>query len=526
MSTFLFEWPMLVEAALLGTARRTPDLTPLATELGLSGEGSTPESRLLELAALATNYRWAGDEPARLPLPPLPVCLPETQAYMPDAALRILDQLLADKEPNRRLVGQWTRKCRERGWILPPDRLTTLLSRRKQGEFEVDPVEVKAIMGNRGVWLGQFNPDWAFEPDLTPEEEWHEGRRTVRDLALYAIRKTDPARALALLAQTWPTESLKERKSLLNTMLPGLSAADIPFLEGVRAELVSVKKPKPLQTEMLMHVTELLLAIPESGLVAEVVGQLRAYFKTPTGLLNKLMQKIDKRLELPTRFDHFLEPKYIESFGFDALESHTEAERISSWFVSLLMRLHPAVWPLLLDDPQTRPVPFLMRQAIFKDEHEVVLRVLEEIVVNFKRADWVADLLPYKKDVQNWPKLLALLPADEQQTLILKEFSLTGQLGEHQYLTAEEAAPWSLPFSEAIWTNLGESWMKSPYQPLHGAERQFFRDAVAVVHPQLTPKAEALLLPHIPEAHQHACREKLINPFLRWLDLREQIENL
>ncbi|GAB3688584.1 hypothetical protein GCM10027592_03750 [Spirosoma flavus] len=516
-------WQALVETALLGTERKSFDPAQLPVELQSSKATSSPEQALLQTAALATNYLWAGYEPADLALPDMPICEPETHPYAPKEAMQILAKLVDEPAPNRRLLKKWVDRCQNRNWILPPDSLCNLLARHKNGTIEVDPDALYHIIGNRGKWLGQINTDWSYEAPKTPEETWEEQNGS-QALALYEIRLAQPTKARVLLEEKWDQQPLKEKKLLLSALNPGLSLEDEPFLEKLRIDLLSVKKPKTVQIEHFQLVSELLLAIPGSALFQEVVGQLRPYFKANKGIFQRLVGKSETALVLPIHFDDFFNEASMKKLGVEINADLSEQLLILSWFATLLIKVHPDCWAIILNDKKLRPVPFFMRQSWPEGERDAIAQVLAQMVRRFKRTDWVADLLPHKSAITEWPALLALLSPDEQQRLIPIEFDLTNVYGNYQFLTDEEATQWSLAFSEYVWEAIVKTWIKTPY--LQGAERQFVRDAVAVIHPDILTNAQAAADRYLSGHQQYTFNEQVLTPLNRWLNLRRRINEL
>ncbi len=188
-------------------------------------------------------------------------------------------------------------------------------------------------------------------------------------------------------------------------------------------------------------------------------------------------------MELPAQFDGFFNPTTMQHLGIDTEKSLSESLQILTWFATLLIRLHPSCWALLNEDDQLRPVSFFMWQSWPQEKEESIVKVLEVMVVSFKRADWVMDLLPYKAQVASWPKLIELLPAADREAMLMDHIGFTESYGSYQFLTQPDSPGWSKPFSEWVWVTILKSWVKQPN--LQGAERQFFRDAITVIHPEI-----------------------------------------
>ncbi len=72
--------------------------------------------------------------------------------------------------------------------------------------------------------------------DELTDGNWHEWLHAARRLALSRIRLADPARATALLAARADSEGADARLRLVECLIPGLSQADVPYLESLLAD--------------------------------------------------------------------------------------------------------------------------------------------------------------------------------------------------------------------------------------------------------------------------------------------------
>ena len=155
-------WADLVNAALLGTERRTP---PVAVR---SGQGAA--AALLDAAAVSTVRRRAalrpapaGERPAPAPADPRP--------SLPPAARRRLSLLLADRGGSggsRRgtapdlteLLPQWLAAAGELGYRAPEALLPALLDAAR-ARTDLRPAAL-ALAGPRALWLARLNDEWKF----------------------------------------------------------------------------------------------------------------------------------------------------------------------------------------------------------------------------------------------------------------------------------------------------------------------------------------------------------------------------
>ncbi|MEU5879121.1 DUF5691 domain-containing protein [Spirillospora sp. NPDC047279] len=133
-----------------------------------------------------------------------------------------------------RVLPEWLEAAAERGLRVPARLLPELLEKGRSDRM-LRPAIVRSA-GRRGVWLALRNTDWAYlvgsgdDPGGGPDV-WETGTRNQRVAHLARLRGTDPARARAVLRETWAKEPAPERAAFLATFEHGLSADDEPFLE-------------------------------------------------------------------------------------------------------------------------------------------------------------------------------------------------------------------------------------------------------------------------------------------------------
>lgn len=154
-------WDDLVAAALLGTERRTPPITPRP--------GQDAPAALLDAAALSTVRRRAGLRPAASR--PAPAPAPEDpRPPLPPAARNRLAMLLAGRSApgsGRRsapdlaeLLPQWLAMANQYGYRAPDALLPSLLDAAR-ARTDLRP-EALTLGGARVLWLARLNPEWRF----------------------------------------------------------------------------------------------------------------------------------------------------------------------------------------------------------------------------------------------------------------------------------------------------------------------------------------------------------------------------
>ncbi|NNH08264.1 DUF5691 domain-containing protein [Cellulomonas fimi] len=234
----------LVTAALMGTARRAPDLATIpgaAGDLARRIDEADPAGALLDAAALVAVTRRAGTPARRAPEAPEPAA-PETLASVPPAAAQRLAGLLvapgATADP---ALLTWLDAAAAAGYRAPAQHLPALLDLActpSTGAAVRDAVV--AVLGERGRWLAAQRDDWAARIDPAPPagtgDVWDHGTDAQRAAHLSHVRARDPQAGLDLLAGTWKKEKADTRAALLRRLGTGLSAADAPFLEAAVAD--------------------------------------------------------------------------------------------------------------------------------------------------------------------------------------------------------------------------------------------------------------------------------------------------
>jgi hypothetical protein len=260
--------PQLQNALLVGVER-----TPLGNGLGASAELNTlleaiPGEHLL-WHALAANDLWqrAGFTPTALPL--AGVAASADSARCPFSAERALQMILRGIHPE--LLETWLALAAAAHVPLPHTCIVPLLEMGMQ-----KPALRQALvplLGERGTWLAAQNSTWAQRYGVTEaagqsaDTMWQLGSIEQRCSALEAMRRLDPAGALAALELEWKNEPPEHRIMLLPRLATGLSLADEAFLERALDD-----KRKEVRTAA----QNMLASLPGSALVARNTARLTA----------------------------------------------------------------------------------------------------------------------------------------------------------------------------------------------------------------------------------------------------------
>ena len=293
-STATHDWPVLLQAALVGTSRPW-GLTPLAGSTdtvarflrqlhgagGMGGADGTdtatpradgqpdPSAQLLRLAGSLAWCRRAGwaapkqAESATVPSQPTP----ESRRPASTDWMRLWSQALAMELP--RLQAEVLRGMDSQQLHASAEALPGLLQLGRQSvamrEF------IQPVLGERGRWLASFNDDWVWgrgvQEQADADTQWQLGSIEQRRSVLLAERRTAPDAALARLQSVWGQLPARDRHSLITTLAEGLNPSDEAFL--------TQQLQKDRAQDVRRTAADLLAALPDSAYSQRMVERLR-----------------------------------------------------------------------------------------------------------------------------------------------------------------------------------------------------------------------------------------------------------
>ncbi|MDQ0381053.1 DUF5691 domain-containing protein [Amycolatopsis thermophila] len=435
-------WEDLLGAALVGTGRRPFRLGDLAVEGADQLEADTPEAALLAAAALAAGYRRAGwTPPTWRGTPPAPAD-PDDRPECTAAAAQILELLLTrgirlevGTEP---LTVDWLTAARDTG-RRPPHRLLPELLRFGTLDSASRPL-VKEVIGPRGTWLAQHNPAWHWAKALRPEEvaeRFTTGTRAERLALLADLRATDPARARALVEQTWSQEQAATRAAFLDTLHTGLCGDDEPLLEQALDDRAATVRAAA---------AALLDRLPGSARARRMAARARA------------LSRPDGTFELPGEPD--------AAARRDGLTDHREPGlgRGASRLIRLLAATPLCTWDIGLVGTADRDVLLGWTKAALRQ----------------RNPDWLAALARH----QPTPELVAALTPEAAAEVLSRQRKLDARFGA---LLAAAPGPWPPGFSAGIVERLRAG-------KADAVLRLAARALAEHLHPAALPALEAWLL--------------------------------
>ncbi|GGK41515.1 hypothetical protein GCM10008955_39130 [Deinococcus malanensis] len=413
----------LLACALVGTSRAALPVhedPPLADLLNaLAG---TPEQVLLSRASLAASVRQAGRAPDRAAAA-LPVAAPqEPQPEAPPCAARHLPLVLGTP-----LLPEWLQLCAAAGWHVPPDSLPELLDLARHDTSLRE--QLRPVLGERGVWLCAFNPDWRFfsggEAASGPEPEaWEEASETGREGMFRSWRARDPQAARELLRLHFAAERVGTRRRLLLALLDTLGPEDA-VLEPLLEEALNDRS-----TEVAHLAREVVRSWPGSALNLRYAARAQAVL--PDGLGVRLAAGEDVALPLPPTPDPDLKRDGL--LDPDRRDGHTG--------VSLLRVLVGAAHPQALLDMLDLSPAQLVALAAQVD----ALDALAARTVVTRHASCAQALLPH------FPREAGLLRLGPVAALYaqLRQVLATRQADEAQHLLEVLPSPWPADLSRDV----------------------------------------------------------------------------
>lgn len=434
-------WGDLVTACLLGTERRVPEGldAEIAAVVGKPVAADSPEEGLLVAAGVLGSWRRAGWVPPRSEEPPPAQAPADPRPEAPAGATQLLELLLDKQVPvtagPEELVGVWLVRCAATGRRLPPRLLPRVLeaATTKQGLRR----PAMAAGGARLRWLAARNPAWAWAAPAPAaagapadvDEVWATGRRDARLELFTTLRRSDPARARALLEGTWKEEPAADRTRFVEALAMGLGDGDEPFLEaalddrakGVRAAAAA-----------------LLARLPSSRLAARMADRLGPLV-TPAGRLRKTVT-----VALPDDLDAAAVRDGLTEKGAPPKTGPR------AWLLIQMIAATPlAFWEERAGAPPER----IARQHGGQTE---LLDGWVRAAAGQRNAAWARALLDQRPD----PALLAALPAADAHAALP---AVIGRVGDTTLADVVAAAPgpWPLPTSRAVVARLRKAKLRA-----------------------------------------------------------------
>jgi hypothetical protein len=447
------EWQQLVKSAVLGSERSPAHAVAAESESQLGNllaqvKPASREAGLLSAAAIVSTYQRCGLLLEAGAQPSLAPCEADVLPRCPATAISYLRRILGGEYLF--LLPEFLIALQVAGRRLPEELLPELFDSVKQGFAKSDPqarTAVSAVIGRRGHWLANLNPEWSFIGASIAPADWETSTRASRIELLRRLRQENPEQARTLVLSTWNTDAPEDRIAFIEEFEHGLSQQDEAFLE---AALDDRRK------EVRQRAAEMLMRIRESALVHRLWQRLapRVRLEKASGLkLKKLLGKPAIEVELPERWEDSMQHDGIE-------EKPPQGIGEKAWWIQQMARaVPPEYWESHLQLTPERCVA-AFAQSEFGD---ALLPAIAESVLRHRNPLWAKPLLEMaierSKDVtpipaSGWPwaKLLETVVALEERDRDAAIIKLLDQHGQAlgMRLLHSCPGPWSAALARSL----------------------------------------------------------------------------
>jgi len=433
--------PNFMTTALVGTARQergdSNSGTPVDALVEQLQTGEFERTLLLQAGTWAV-YHQAGEIAERIEETPEPAPAENLPVCSPTIARLLHGMLLGEHENLLPTALQYLRDAHVR---IPYELLSLALAVRTTSlQSAVFPV-----LGERGMWLSQFNAEWAWVKNFLPttdgmlpddaEAIWQEGTLRQRCEILRRLRAIDPAQGRAWLEGVWKQEKAEARLELLKTLEVGLSGGDEAFLEKALDDRApSVKAMVP-------------------ALLARIAGSAfeRRMLELADSILSNVKGKL--KLTLPTTFNKaWLRDGIVEK------PTSSVGER-SWWLIQILASVPLSHW-----EEQFQLAPAALIEMADADKFG------NSIIEGWSRAAQLFDAQQWIEPLWDWwhrqqrkktlsgtttldmrDELMQHMPARRVESKVLPMIQGAALLENADWfdLLDEVPAPWSSEFGEA-----------------------------------------------------------------------------
>ena len=449
-------WEQIVNKALLGCEKAplsAEDLPSAAIDAFDIVTTDDREETFYKLSAFGYQFRQSGVRPLDFKMLARTEAAPEEKQYCSALAHAQLKSILDEDLP--KFLELWLHRCAERDQLVHPEIIPPLFDvaqRRK----ELRQLIVK-VSGRRGEWLSRLNPEWAhLIVDADANSVWETGSPDQRREVLATLRMEHPAEGRTLLESTWASEGANEKISFLEILKINLSAADLPWLQGLKEKGQKVNHA----------ILELLKSIPESEIVQEYQSLLSQSISIQTG---KAMLGMISKTEIVIDRS-FIFPETIFKTGIEKLSSEQGVSDQQNILAQLIMNVPPSFW-----NRHVNKSPEEALELFRKAKHtEFFLPALAIAAVRFRDATWIKTLLDKDYDIltQSVVSLIEALDENDREPYRLKFFR------EHpdEIIEMMSASPteWSADFTKVA--------LRRVAGDIYHYNKTFYRRAAVLMH--------------------------------------------
>ncbi|MGK8491950.1 DUF5691 domain-containing protein [Nocardia asiatica] len=464
----------LTSVALLGTARRAPDLTALAPPIARAAERlpSDPASRLLEAAALHDLFRRGGVAPATAAAPE--PAADDARPMLPRPAAARLARMLRERSA---FLPEWFDAAAPHDYRAPDALCERLLEHAKINATLREPL--LRLAGARGSWLAARHPDWrdlVRQPSRAAEgamDTWLFGRPDERRDWLAALRRDDAAAARTTLTAAWPKETGPLKAELLAVLADRLGPQDEPLLETALDDR---------RADVRRTAAGLLALLPDSAFSLRMRGRANAWLRAEHRMLHTHVV-----LALPETLDAAAQRDGITDRTVEFAYRWNGAPDVSAARLRQVVAATPLThWTGVLGTPQQAvraTIEDRFRQPVFDGWVDAALAQRDSA---WARALFEAGV-PTDLAMLRRRELFALLPLPDRTAHLVR---LDGSwLSEIEALLPAMGHPWPEALAQHVILLLFERARAAARRPeAHGASPNAHRSllAAAAVHLPLT----------------------------------------
>lgn len=393
-------WSHLKKTALLGTTKMPLQLEPLPEPIrkALANEKNM-EDIFLKASSMTLLYEKAGTMHEKVTFPTQAFSETETSEYCSKNIHAIWKGFLNEEKVNPYLVEYLLLQCTQHQLIVQDTLIVPILNKF----FSKFRSKLYPIIGKKGLWLTQFNPDW--KDRVLVDDVWTEGKPSARKLYFSNLRKEKPQEALALLDASWSSETGKDLKDFLHELFHQLSNQDLDFLDKVYEELAQIKKPKDVTSDTLKIILRLKLGIYGCDWANKVAASIKP-------LLPKYLESNEKSKEVAEFWE---ETKIRENLGLESVSPFRGVSDELYWISETLTYLHPQY----LIDHFDNDIQKLVQKFVEKPESILLnsftkslkLATPEQIDIFLSNSDF---------SKYDWLDLVQFLSLERQEALLMK----------------------------------------------------------------------------------------------------------
>lgn len=346
---------VLSKVALVGMARHAPfplDPAHPVDELLLHLEIAEPEQQFLLRAGLWQVYHLAGYSPANRS-PSEAAAPPESLPACSHRVALLIHEMLGGTHAE--LLVTALDRLRRAGQRLPHAMLPRILDTSDRALRAA----LWHVVGSRGHWLANLNPDWSWVRELSSrtgdsladlEQAWHDSDIEGRCHVLRRARGIDAPTARQWLEQVWSEEKAEHRLRLMRCVAHGLTLDDEPFLETCLTDRSALVK---------QEASRLLCLLPTSALAVRMRRLAASWLhsKSAAGPVSELQSRLAEEFDSAWARDGLLE------------KPPAQTGRRTWWLSQVMERVPPSCWQEQFDLTPTE-----LLRAIEQDDAASVLR--------------------------------------------------------------------------------------------------------------------------------------------------------